>query len=70
MMLTLIQLHYETSSESEPAVWLAVLLGANDDCAFEGGIAHDDDDHEGSNIDGERDYDAEDYSIDTIHNKR
>ena len=49
---------------------MAVLLGTNDDCAFEGGIAQDDDDHKGSNIDGERDYDAEDYSMDTIHNKR
>ena len=68
MKLTLIQLHYESGSESELAV--SRLNDANDDCAFEGGIAHDDDDHEGSNIDGERDYDAEDYSIDTIHNKR
>ena len=57
--------------ETEHAVLhgnLAVLLGANDDGAL-GGIADDDDDNEGSNIDGERDYNAEDYNIDNIYNQ-
>lgn len=47
---------------------LVVFFGVNDDCVFEG-IVDDDDDNEGSIIDGEREYNVEDYNIDNIFNK-